>query len=41
MSETFLDKIVAIKRGRVEQLKAAADFAALKERAFAVRVRIA
>ncbi len=37
MSETILDKIVAIKRGRVEQLKAAADFPALKERAVAVR----
>jgi indole-3-glycerol phosphate synthase len=37
MSETILDKIVAIKRGRVEQLKAAADIPALKERAVAVR----
>lgn len=37
MSETILDKILAIKRGRVEQLKAAADIAALKEQAFAVR----
>ncbi len=37
MSETFLDKILAIKRGRVEQLKSATDLAALKEKAFSVR----
>ena len=37
MSETFLDKIVAIKREKVERQKSETDIAALKERAFAVR----
>ena len=37
MSESFLDQIVAVKREKVEQLKAVTDPAALKERALAVR----
>ncbi|MFM9904235.1 MAG: indole-3-glycerol phosphate synthase TrpC [Pyrinomonadaceae bacterium] len=37
MSETFLDKILAIKRRKVDGQKSEADLAALKERAFAIR----
>lgn len=37
MSETFLDKIIAIKSEKVDRQKAATDIAALKEQVFLVR----
>ena len=38
MSETFLDKIIAIKSEKVDRQKAATDIATLKEQAFSVRL---